>query len=187
MKAEFIVIQERLKEARNIQKITQRELAEICNVSEKTISRAEREADKLEFETLSFIADKLKIKIEGYLYKQASSLDLASSVIKELSKGGELKVHPVDFNIEKLDIVIRITEILERSLKDKPYSTRLRAQRSLLLENEKLKEAGGEGFYTVFLEDGIRVLNLYFVSKECKKIKSSKGKRYIEVFKEGIH
>lgn len=186
MKAEFIMIQERLREARNIQKITQRELAEICNVSEKTIGRAEREADKLEFETLSFIADKLDVEIEGYMYKKALSLECVSSVIEEIASGAKLRVHPVDTDIEKLDIIIRITEILEGNLKDKPCSTKLRFQKMLLLENEKLERVGGEGFYTVFLEGDMRIVKLYFVDRDYEGIKSSGGMRYIEVFNEGF-
>lgn len=180
MKAEFIVIQDKLKSARNVKKITQRELAEICDISEKTIHRAENEAEKVEFETLLLIAQKLEIKIEGYLHKKAFSLDETWSLMEEII----LKVHPVNFDIEKLDIVIRIVEILERDLKIETNSIKLRAQRSLILENEKLKELSGRGYYSVFIEDNTRVLNLYFLNSSSKKIKKDEEREYIEVFKE---
>ncbi|MBC2857076.1 helix-turn-helix transcriptional regulator [Cetobacterium sp. 2A] len=184
MKAEFILIQDKLKWARNIKKITQRELAEICNVSEKTIHRAENEANKLEFETLLLIADKLKVEIKGYLYKKAFSLDEVWNVIEEISIGAELKVHPVKFNIEQLDIVIRIVEILERDLKKKSNSIKLRTQRFLILENEKLKKSEAEGYYTIFIENNIKILNLYFLNSKSEKIKIKNERKYIEVFKE---
>nr|WP_306559187.1 helix-turn-helix transcriptional regulator [Cetobacterium somerae] len=184
VKAEFIVIQDKLKSARNVKKITQRELAEICDISEKTIHRAENEAEKVEFETLLLIAQNLEIKIDGYLYKKAYSLDEAWNLMEEISKGYVLKVHPVNFDIEKLDIVIRIVEILERDLKVETNSIKLRAQRTLILENEKLKQLGGRGYYTVFTEDDVRVLNLYFLNSSSKKIKTDEEREYIEVFKE---
>lgn len=184
MKAEFIVIQDKLKSARNVKKITQRELAEICDISEKTIHRAENEAEKVEFETLLLIAQNLEIKIDGYLYKKAYSLDEAWNLMEEISKGYVLKVHSVNFDIEKLDIVIRIVEILERDLKVETNSIKLRAQRTLILENEKLKQLGGRGYYTVFIEDDVRVLNLYFLNSSSKKIKTDEEREYIEVFKE---
>lgn len=184
VKAEFVVIQDRLKSARNVKKITQRELAEICDISEKTIHRAENEAEKVEFETLLLIAQKLEIKIDGYLYKKAFSLDETWNLMEEISKGYVLKIHPVNFDIEKLDIVIRIVEILERDLKIETNSIKLRVQRTLILENEKLKQLGGRGYYTVFTEENVRVLNLYFLESSSKKIKKDEDKEYIEVFKE---
>lgn len=184
MKAEFILIQENLKNARNIKKITQRELAEICDISEKTIHRAENEAEKVEFETLLLIAQKLDIKIDGYLYKKAFSLDEVWGLMEEISHEYTLKVHPVNFNIEKLDIVIRIVEILERDLKVETNSIKLRTQRTLILENEKLKNLNGRGYYTVFMRDDARVLNLYFLDGGSQEIKKDGEREYIEVFEE---
>ncbi|MGL4508952.1 hypothetical protein, partial [Cetobacterium sp.] len=82
------------------------------------------------------------------------------------------------------DIVIRVVEILERDLRIETNSIKLRAQRSLILENEKLKELGGRGYYNVFIEDNMRVLNLYFLNSSSKKIKKDEEREYIEVFKE---
>lgn len=184
MKVDYNVIQEKLKEVRNIKKITQRELAEICNVSEKTIYRAENEANRLEFETLLLIASNLEVEIEGFIYKKAFSLDEVWNVIEEISKGASLKVYPINYDIEKLDIAIRIVEILERDLRTKPSSLKLRAQRSLILENEKLNKLDGEGYFAVFNENNHSILNLYFLNSDSKKIKMENGRRYIDVFKD---
>lgn len=184
MKVDYNVIQEKLKETRNVKKITQRELAEICNVSEKTIYRAENEADRLEFETLLLIANNLEVEIEGFIYIKAFSLEEVWNVIEEISKGALLKVYPINYDIEKLDIVIRIVEILEKDLKTKPSSVKLRAQRSLILENEKLNELEGEGYFAVFNENNQSILNLYFLNSNSKKIKMENGRKYIDVFKD---
>lgn len=184
MKVDYNVIQEKLKETRNVKKITQRELAEICNVSEKTIYRAENEADRLEFETLLLIANNLEVEIEGFIYIKAFSLEEVWNVIEEISKGALLKVYPINYDIEKLDIVIRIVEILEKDLKTKPSSVKLRAQRSLILENEKLNKLEGEGYFAVFNENNQSILNLYFLNSNSKKIKMENGRKYIDVFKD---
>lgn len=184
MKVDYNVIQEKLKETRNVKKITQRELAEICNVSEKTIYRAENEADRLEFETLLLIANNLEVEIEGFIYIKAFSLEEVWNVIEEISKGALLKVYPINYDIEKLDIVIRIVEILEKDLKTKPSSVKLRAQRSLILENEKLNKLEGEGYFAVFNENNQSILNLYFLNSNSKKIKKENGRKYIDVFKD---
>ena len=185
MKNHFTLwIQEKLKETRNVKKITQRELAEICNVSEKTIYRAENEADRLEFETLLLIANNLEVEIEGFIYIKAFSLEEVWNVIEEISKGALLKVYPINYDIEKLDIVIRIVEILEKDLKTKPSSVKLRAQRSLILENEKLNKLEGEGYFAVFNENNQSILNLYFLNSNSKKIKMENGRKYIDVFKD---
>lgn len=184
MKVDYNVIQEKLKETRNVKKITQRELAEICNVSEKTIYRAENEANRLEFETLLLIANNLEVEIEGFIYIKAFSLEEVWNVIEEISKGALLKVYPINYDIEKLDIVIRIVEILEKDLKTKPSSVKLRAQRSLILENEKLNKLEGEGYFAVFNENNQSILNLYFLNSNSKKIKKENGRKYIDVFKD---
>lgn len=186
MKIEYVVIQEKIKDARNSKKITQRRLAEICDLSEKTISRAEREAHKLDFATLSNIAEKLEIKIDGYLYKKAFSINRSSQLIKVLSNEFQLKVHPLEFSAQELEGIIRVVEILEKDLKNKPSSIKLRTQKNLLLENEKLKKMGIEGFYTTFLEKDLPVLNIYFLREADESIKERDSQRYIEVFKEEI-
>lgn len=186
MKAEFIIIQEKIKEARIQQEITQRELAEICDVSEKTISRAEREADKIDFKTLSLIAKVVKIKIEEYIYVKAFSLDDVWDVIEDISKKDRIRVSPVKYNIEKLDVVIRIIEIFETDLKSKLSSRKLRTQRQLLLEIGKLNEMGGQGFYTETYEEEVSTLNVYFTDNNFSGINLIGNKKYIEVCKEFI-
>ena len=114
MKVDYSIVQGKIKEVRNIKKITQRELAELCNVSEKTIYRVENEANRLDFETLLLIANRLEVEIEGFIYKKAFSIDEVWNVIEEISKGTTLRVYPINYDIEKLEIAIRIVEILER-------------------------------------------------------------------------
>lgn len=124
------------------------------------------------------------MEIEGFVYKKAFSLEETWNVIEEVSEGAQIKIYPVNYNIEKLDIVIRILEILERDLKMKSSSVKLRAQRSLMLENEKLNKLGGEGYFVLFNEGGIKNLNLYFLNNSSEKIKKENGRKYIDVFKE---
>lgn len=130
------------------------------------------------------ISQNLGIEIEGYIYQKSFSLDEAWALMEEISKGYVLKVYPINFNIEKLDIAIKIVEILEKDLKIETNSIKLRVQKSLSLENKKLKQLSDRCYYTLFKEKDKRILILYFLNSNSKKIKKDEEKEYIEVYKQ---
>ena len=100
-KIDYKLLGEQIRYVRNLQHLSQEDLAEMCNISSSFMGHIERGTRKMSLETFVAIADALHVSTDYLLYSQSPNTDsVVASILETVKRNNEA-------NFEKYVSIIR--------------------------------------------------------------------------------